>query len=109
MLYTTTIETIIACLEVIDCGAPIVGDGGVVIRPYNNTKFNAMITFQCDTKDIPTVIMAVCGSNGEWVPSPSSFVCQNGTLGTLLIVLDFKFSSLYLSFSVPVWTSQCSS
>ena len=81
MLQTTTIESIITCLEETDCGDLIVGDGGVVIRSYNNTKFNAVIIFYCETSlDIPT---AVCGSNEEWVPSPSSFVCQNGTLGTL--------------------------
>ena len=87
MLQTTTImATTITCLEVIDCGAPIVGDGGVVTRPYNNTKFNAVITFHCEAnlRDVPTVMMAVCGSNAEWVPNPSSFVCRNGTLGNSL-------------------------
>ena len=83
MLQTTTImATTITCLEAIDCGAPIVGDGGVVTRPYNNTKFNAVITFHCEGRNISSVVMAICGSNGEWVPSPSSFQCQNGTLSS---------------------------
>ena len=43
--YTTTIGAIITCLKEIDCDIPIVGVGGVVTRPYNNTKFNAVSTF----------------------------------------------------------------
>ena len=90
-MQTTTIDTIIPCLEEIDCGAPIVGDGGVVTRPFNNTKFSAVITFHCEVRDIPQVVMAVCGSNGEWIPNPSSFHCQNGILG--------NFQKLYFMFS----------
>ena len=82
MLQTTTIATTITCLEVIDCGAPIVGDGGVVTRLYNNTKFSAVIAFHCEERNTSSVVMAVCESNGEWVSSPSSFQCQNGTLSS---------------------------
>ena len=66
----------------IDCGAPIVGDGRLLTRPFNNTEFNAVITFHCDSRSTPKVVMAVCRSDGEWVPNPSLFECQNGTLGT---------------------------
>ena len=73
---------VITCLEEVDCGVPSVGIGGVVTGPYNNTKFNTVITFHCELSNTSSVLMTVCGSNGEWFPNPSSFECQNGTLGS---------------------------
>ena len=63
----------------IDYGAPIDGNE-VVIEPFNDTTFNAVVTFHCK-EDIMRV-EAVCGSNGEWIPNPSLFKCRSGTLGT---------------------------
>ena len=62
----------------IDCGPPIAGNG-VVIEPFNDTRFDAVITFHCGGSIIPVV--AVCGDNGEWTPNPLPFICSNGTLG----------------------------
>ena len=53
-----------------DCGSPV-GGSGVVIEPFNDTKFDAVITFHCQENVHP----AVCGSNGEWFPSPASLKC----------------------------------
>ena len=65
---------------VIDCGAPSTNTG-VDIEPFNDTRLNAVITFHCQDRD--SSLMAVCRSNGEWVPSPTSFKCKNGILGEL--------------------------
>ena len=66
---------------VIDCGVPLRGNE-VVIEPFNDTNFNAVITFHCE-ESITTPMVAVCDSNGEWVPDPSSFKCIiTGTIGT---------------------------
>ena len=53
-------STIIA----LDCGAPP-NTTGVIIDPFNNTKFGALITFHCEE-----AITSMCGSDGEWVPVP---------------------------------------
>ena len=67
----------------IDCGPPL-ANAGVIIEDYNDTEFNAMITFQCEESKI--AMMAVCGRNGEWLPNPASFKCENGKTSFELIV-----------------------
>ena len=57
----------------VDCGVPVSANR-VIIDPFNNTKFGALITFHCEkNKDSMT---AVCGSDGEWIPNPASLVCE---------------------------------
>ena len=53
-------------IKVIDCGAPL-EDSGVIIEPFNDTIQGALITFRCDNSRT-----AMCGSDGEWFPNPSS-------------------------------------
>ena len=67
---------------VIDCGAPL-ANAGVDIEFFNDTKLNAVITFHCEDRgeNRDSSLMAVCKSNGEWIPSPASYECKNGTLG----------------------------
>ena len=79
--------------------AIVSSDGGVVIEPFNNTMFNAVIIFHCEEGLIPdTVIEAVCGSTGVWSPNPANHMCVNESLGK---------SSLneYVALSVPVYYS----
>ena len=65
-------------MAVIDCGAPINGSQ-VIIESFNDTKMNAVVTFQCKVDNIQH--MAVCGSNGEWIPNITSFECVKRTTG----------------------------
>ena len=67
-------------MTVIDCGAPI-DSTGIVIESFNDTKLDAVITIHRKVSDIR--LRAVCGSNGEWVPSLTSFECVNGTTGNI--------------------------
>ena len=56
-----------------NCSAPITTNAGVVIEPYNNTVEGAVIYFNCDDGFIPNKRrMAVCQSNGQWIPKISS-------------------------------------
>ena len=60
-------------LTAIDCGSPQFCASGVIIDPFNNTKFGALITFHCEVGEI--LISSLCSSNGEWIPYPNSFEC----------------------------------
>ena len=62
----------------LDCGAPFAASG-VIIKPFNNTKFGALITFHCEENDLQ--MAAVCGSDGEWIPDPSSLNCPTTAPG----------------------------
>ena len=67
--------------HILDCGTPNVASG-VVIEPFNNTQFDATITFHCDEGLIPqTLIKAVCGSTGDWNPNPVFHLCVNQSSG----------------------------
>ena len=59
----------------VDCGAPVAASG-VIIDPFNNTKFGALITFRCQEEEM--LITSLCSNNGEWIPNLNSFEC--GTL-----------------------------
>ena len=69
-------------MTVIDCGVPI-GDTVIVIdhESFNDTKLDTVVTFHC--KDSNLRQMAVCGSNGEWIPNLTSLQCENGTAGNI--------------------------
>ena len=56
----------------IDCNSPLAATG-VIIEPFNYTKFGASITFHCEES---TLITGVCGGNGEWEPDPASLKCE---------------------------------
>ena len=56
----------------VDCKSPPTVTG-VIIDPFNNTKFGALITFHCEENDDSTT--AVCGTDGEWFPNPASLMC----------------------------------
>ena len=56
----------------VDCGVPFHASG-VLIDPFNNTKFGALITFHCEESNHR--VTAVCGSDGEWFPYPKSVNC----------------------------------
>ena len=56
-------------ISVVDCGAPPTATG-IIIDPFNNTKFSALITFHCEENN--NSMTAVCGSDGEWIPNPAS-------------------------------------
>ena len=62
-------------VTVVDCGAPFAASG-VIIDPFNNTKFGALITFHCEESN--NSMTAVCGSDGEWFPNPEQMACVNG-------------------------------
>ena len=75
----------------LDCGAPP-NASGVVIDPFNDTEFGALITFHCETS-----MTAVCGSDGEWSTSPASLKCGDTCSA------HSKFTDDIISYS-----SQCS-
>ena len=58
--------------SVVDCGVPVSANQ-VIIDPFNNTKFGALITFHCEESN--NSMTAVCGSDGEWIPNPASLMC----------------------------------
>ena len=60
------------CISVVDCGVPLPVNR-IILDSFNNTKFGALITFHCEQND--DSMTAVCGSDGEWIPSPTSLVC----------------------------------
>ena len=71
----------------LDCGAPF-GASGVIIDPYENSKFGALITFHCQFEESNNSMTAVCGSDEEWVPNPASLLCGesgNKLSGTITI------------------------
>ena len=57
-----------------DCGAPFAASR-VIIDPFNNTKFGALIIFYCEESD--NSMTAVCGSDGEWIPNLNPYNCGN--------------------------------
>ena len=69
----------------LDCGTPSVSDEIIKIEPFNGTHFDATIIFHCEEGFIPnTVIEAVCGSTGDWMPNPASHLCVNQSSGNRL-------------------------
>ena len=56
-----------------DCNTPLLA-AGVIIEPFSNIKFGALITFRCEESE--SLITGVCGSNGEWEPDPASLECE---------------------------------
>ena len=61
-------------LTVTDCGAPFAASG-VVIGPFNDTKFGATpITFHCEEDEVQSMT-SLCSSNGEWIPDPNLLEC----------------------------------
>lgn len=49
-----------------------------------------MIYYRCDKGLIPEIrVMAVCGSDGRWVPNPSIHHCGNAISGKQKITLDY--------------------
>ena len=88
VLYSLCIQKIhfiSKVITVIDCGVPIAGNG-VVIEAFNDSKLDAMITFHCEGGIISMV--AVCGSNVQWTPNPSSFECVTGNIGIYNIIIE---------------------
>ena len=74
----------------IDCSVPL-GVPGVIIDPFNNTKFGALITFHCEESN--NSMLSVCDSDGEWDPDPSHLNCPTATTGTQCLImpgLDFQ-------------------
>ena len=71
-------------ISVVDCGVPHHANR-VVIDPFNNTKFGALITFHCEESN--NSMTAVCGSDGEWIPDLSSYECDNGRYLYFSIIL----------------------
>ena len=63
----------------LDCGAPRFCASGVIINPFNTTKFGGLINFHCEEND--TLITSLCSSNGEWIPDPNSYDCGTPTTG----------------------------
>ena len=62
----------------VDCSPPLAASG-VIIEPFNNTKFGALITFHCEESDYS--MSTVCGSDGEWIPDPASLDCPTAAPG----------------------------
>ena len=83
----------------VDCGVPLSANR-VVIEHFNNSKFGSLITFHCEESN--NSMTAVCGSDGEWIPNPASFMCGDpghtpsgtGRCLELLYVLQ-TFSFIY--------------
>ena len=81
----------------LDCGAPFAATG-VIIEPFDNTKFGSLITFHCDGSNI--TMTAVCDSNGEWIPNPASFNCGDDSLGNISFIKNHEFTLCFLQFPV---------
>ena len=62
---------------VVDCNSP--NSTGVIFDPFNSTKFGTLITFHCEENDLQ--VTAVCGSDGEWDPDPTSRNCPTTAPG----------------------------
>ena len=80
------------CDIVIDCGAPF-NATGVIIDPFNDTEFGALITFHCEN----SMTAAVCGSNGEWSTSPASLKCNN--------IFHGNSKSIHIYYCYRSWSS----
>ena len=72
-----------------DCNTPLAATG-VIIEPFSNTKFGALITFHCEESE--SLITGVCGVNGEWEPDPASLECEQKIPGNVLMYLFLQFS-----------------
>ena len=70
VLFLIYVYVSLLCDTVIDCGAPL-NATGVIIDPFNDTEFGALITFHCKN----SMTAAVCSSDGEWSTSPASLKC----------------------------------
>ena len=77
-------------LVVVDCNPR--NSTGIIIDPFNNTKFGAFITFHCEESN--NSITAECGSDGEWDPDLSFYNCGKGILYPYFID-HFLITSLY--------------
>ena len=102
MLYNKLYFSI---LTVIDCGAPF-SPSGVIIDPFNNTKFGALITFHC--VEINDSITAECGTDGEWEPDLISYNCEKGIYcerGFIYYVVFSNHSSKLIDCGAPVAVS----
>ena len=86
----------------VDCGVPLSANR-VVIEHFNNSKFGALITFHCEESN--NSMTAVCGSDGEWIPSPASLVCGDSgstPLSTGRCVDFWQCLLLYMCYAVSI-------
>ena len=72
----------------IDCGAPQFCAAGVIIYPFNNTKFGSLIAYNCEEEN-DTLITSLCSSNGEWIPNSNSYNRETpySTTGNIVIII----------------------
>ena len=92
---------IASSLSVVDCGVPVDLSGVIIIDSFNNTKFGALITFHCEEDD--NSMTAECGSDGEWIPNPASFMCGNSgkTFSGTDVYVDVLASRIVLRSTYP--------
>ena len=81
----------------VDCSTPRFCASGVIIDPFNTTKFGALITFHCKEQN-DTLITSHCSSNGEWIPDPNSYDCGTtySTTGKKLLQVLLIITLLYI-------------
>ena len=59
-----------------DCGAPPPPVNGAV-QPHTNTTEGSVVVFKCDPGFVSEgVMIAVCGSDGQWTPNPGGVTCS---------------------------------
>ena len=66
-------------LHAADCGAPPPPVNRFLVQPDTNTTEGSVVVFQYDPGFVPGPegeMTAVCGSDGQWSPSPGGVTCS---------------------------------